>query len=165
MKTLVTDYTFNAAAGTIKFNDYTIISLEGLLLITNTTDNIIIYNFADPSTGATVSGNIVDLGYDTSSMSNTDSLQIYYDDGRYDQQINYEPAIKSLTQVMANPPNLDKSTNRARQTTVIESGTVTTVTTVSTVTGITNFGGMPGQVLVNGQFLSAWSQCVRSKIT
>ena len=80
MKKLISNYTFNAAARTITFTDYTSVDLERLLLITNVTDNIIIYNFADPSLGAGVSGNTVTLIYNTNAMSNGDSLQIYYDD-------------------------------------------------------------------------------------
>lgn len=80
MKKLISNYTFNAAARTITFDDYTSVDLERLLLITNVTDNIIIYNFADPSLGAGVSGNTVTLIYNTNAMDNGDSLQIYYDD-------------------------------------------------------------------------------------
>lgn len=80
MKKLITNYQFNSANGQITFVDYLSINLSSVLLITNTTDNIIIYNFASPPLGATVSGNVLDLNFDTSSMSDTDSLQIYYDD-------------------------------------------------------------------------------------
>lgn len=80
MKKLVSNYTFNAAAKTIAFNDYTSIDLEGVLLITNVTRNTIIYNFADPSLGGGISGNTITLLYNTADMSNSDALQIYYDD-------------------------------------------------------------------------------------
>jgi len=80
MKILITNYSFNASAKTITFNDYASIDLERILLITNVTDNIIIYNFADPTKGGTVSGNVLTLTYNTTSMSNTDDLQIFYED-------------------------------------------------------------------------------------
>lgn len=80
MKILVSNYTFDASAGTITFNDYVTISLEGILLIVNVTDNVIIYNFADPLKGGTVAGNNLTLVYDTSLMSDTDDILIYYDD-------------------------------------------------------------------------------------
>jgi hypothetical protein len=80
MKTLVTNYTFNAGAQTIAFDDYTSIDLERILLITNTTDGAIIYNFAAPDKGGTVAANVLTLEFDTSGMSDGDSLQIYYDD-------------------------------------------------------------------------------------
>lgn len=80
MKKLISNYTFNPAARTISFTDYTSINLESLLLITNVTDNQIIYNFADPCFGGGVNGNTVTLTYNTTSMSSADALQIYYDD-------------------------------------------------------------------------------------
>ena len=80
MKTLVTDYAFNASAKTVTLNGFTSIDLEKLLVITNVTDNIIVYNFADATKGGTVASNVLTLTYDTTSMSNTDKLQIWYDD-------------------------------------------------------------------------------------
>ena len=80
MKTLVTNYTFSAAAKQITFTDYPSLKLDQILLITNVTDNIIIYNFADPTAGGTLAGNVLTLGYDTTTMSNTDRLQIFIDD-------------------------------------------------------------------------------------
>ena len=79
MKILFEDYTFNASAKQITFNTTSVIGLEQLLVITNVTDNIIIYNFADPSAGGTISNNVLTLNYNTVSMSNTDSLQIFLD--------------------------------------------------------------------------------------
>ena len=80
MKTLVTNYTLSAAAKQITFIDYPSIKLDQILLITNVTDNIIIYNFADPTAGGTLSGNVLTLLYNTTSMSNSDRLQIFIDD-------------------------------------------------------------------------------------
>jgi hypothetical protein len=79
MKILFEDYTFNAATKQITFNTTSVVGLEQLLVITNVTDNIIIYNFADPSAGGTVANNVLTLDYDTTSMSNTDNLQIFLD--------------------------------------------------------------------------------------
>ena len=81
MKKLVSNYSFNAAAKQITLPDYTSIDLESLLLITNVTDNVIIYNFAGQGKGATVTGNVLTLDFDTTTMSNTDELQIFLDDG------------------------------------------------------------------------------------
>jgi hypothetical protein len=79
MKILFEDYSFNASAKQIRFNTTSVIGLEQLLIITNVTDNIIIYNFADPAAGGTISNNVLTLDYNTVSMSNTDSLQIFLD--------------------------------------------------------------------------------------
>ena len=84
-KKLIRTYTFTAASKTIAFlGNYT---LNQLLLITNTTRNIIIYNFADASLGATRSYNSVTdtttftLTYNTAAaMANADTLQVYVDD-------------------------------------------------------------------------------------
>jgi len=79
MKILFEDYTFNAATKQITFNTPSSVSLEQLLLITNVTDNVIIYNFADPLFGGTISNNVLTLTYNTVSMSNSDGLQIFLD--------------------------------------------------------------------------------------
>lgn len=79
MKKLITNYTFNAAAKQITFTDFTSISIKNVLLITNVTDNILIYNFASPALGGTTSSNVLTLTYNTASMENTDNLQIFYD--------------------------------------------------------------------------------------
>ena len=66
------------------------IQREQLILITNVTDNTVIYNFSDPELTAStyqistdirnvVTTKIV-LSYDTTSMSDDDKLQIVYDD-------------------------------------------------------------------------------------
>lgn len=80
MKKLITKYTFDASAKTIIFSEYSTILQAGILLITNTTDNIIIYNFASSTLNGIVNRNVLTLFYDTSSMSDSDSIQIYYDD-------------------------------------------------------------------------------------
>lgn len=80
MKTKIENYIFNKTSKQITFVDYEGIRLDAVLLITNATDSTIIFNFADPTKGGTVSGNILTLAFDTSSMSDSDKLLIYYDD-------------------------------------------------------------------------------------
>lgn len=79
MKKLITNYTFDKTAKTITFSDYTSILLDQILVITNVTDGIIIYNFCEPTLGGTVAGNVLTLDYDTSAMDNADDLQIWVD--------------------------------------------------------------------------------------
>jgi len=79
MKVLFQDYTFNAATKQITFDTTDIVSLNQVLVITNVTDNVIIYNFADPAKGGVVANNVLTLTYDTTAMSNSDSLQIFLD--------------------------------------------------------------------------------------
>jgi hypothetical protein len=88
-------YRFIASTGTIKIPDY--IKPNDILLIINAADGIIIANQLDPGKGFTVTYNPppvtdvdfiyavdgfteIDLDYDTSGMSDTDSLTIYIDD-------------------------------------------------------------------------------------
>jgi len=88
----LTNLVFVPATGTLTIP--TIIRREKLLLITNTTSNKIVYNFADPSLGLysyainNDSSTIADtahgsttlvLKYGTSAMSPTDTFQIVYD--------------------------------------------------------------------------------------
>ena len=85
-KVRVTDYTFTpgaAGAGTVVIAGHH--NLAQLLLMTNTTTNQIIYNFASSGSGGTVAYDAathkttVTLDGDTSSMSSTDELQIFVD--------------------------------------------------------------------------------------
>lgn len=85
MKSTISNYTFNALAKTITFNDYTNIRLESILLITNVSRGIVIYQFNDPNKVGTVLNNILTLTFDTSLQSNTDRLNIVFED-LYDQQ-------------------------------------------------------------------------------
>ncbi|MBF0527556.1 MAG: hypothetical protein HQK56_20945, partial [Deltaproteobacteria bacterium] len=91
-------YVFTASSRTIVLDGVDSgFQLEQLLLITNVTDNTIIYNFADPSMGVTSftvtpDGTItLVLAYNTTSMSNSDRLQIYVD-LPYAQQLVVDPA-------------------------------------------------------------------------
>ena len=80
-KMIVGRYTFDASARTVTIPDN--IPLERFFLITNVTDNVQIFNFASPTLGATGIGYDIDdetttitLAYDTTSMSDSDKLQI-----------------------------------------------------------------------------------------
>lgn len=83
-KKLVRNYTFVAASKTVTINGS--YNLSSLLLITNVTRNVIIYNFANPSLGATASYNSTTdqttftLTFNTAGHSSTDNLQIYVDE-------------------------------------------------------------------------------------
>lgn len=79
MKKRSTSYTFDASAKTVVCTDFT--SLEAIQLITNVTDNVIIYNFADPTKGGTLASTTLTLDFDTTSMDDADKLMILVDDG------------------------------------------------------------------------------------
>jgi hypothetical protein len=173
MKLLVTSYSFTASTGVIVFNDYASIVQDGILVITNVTDNIIIYNFADTTRGGVVSRNQINLNYDTSGMSDTDSLQIWYEDGvapssnKDDEKLDL--VLRTLLQKSAdNPVWYDVATNALR---TIVSGNVsvvgtltgvTTVTTVTTVTGLTNIGGNPADQATINWMETDWGVTTRN---
>lgn len=83
-------YAFNPGAKTITFAGLgQSIDLQNILLITNTTANTIIYNFADSTSGAvSFTNNVLTLDYDTTSMSSTDKLQIYVDVPAYEESLH-----------------------------------------------------------------------------
>jgi hypothetical protein len=76
-------YTFNPAVRTVVIPKA--IQRENLILITNVTQNKVIYNFSDPNLTAityTVNNGVttVVLNYNTTTMNSQDSLQFTYDD-------------------------------------------------------------------------------------
>ncbi len=94
MKQLVPNYTFNKTAKTVTFTDFGSIKLERVLLITNVNTNTVIYNFAEASLGGTVSGNVLTLDFDTTTMLDTDPLMVLYEskpgDPDYSRVVNIE---------------------------------------------------------------------------
>ena len=74
----------------VRLSSLVCVQRENLILITNVTDNKVIYNFSDPELTATtysiqtdirnVTTTRVILSYDTTAMSDTDQLQIVVDD-------------------------------------------------------------------------------------
>lgn len=102
MKTKIENYIFNKTTKEITFSDYTEIRLDAVLLITNATDSTVIFNFADPTKGGTVSGNILTLAYDTSAMDDNDKLLIYYDDTeKIDLTADLIETLQELSQRLA----------------------------------------------------------------
>ncbi len=176
MKKLIDNYTFTASARTIVFNDYSSINPSGLLLITNAIDNIIIYNFASASLGGIVSGNTLTLTYNTSTMSDDDSLQIFYEDGLLpstaDQDEQLMMVMRLLLQRTADDPIwYDMATNALRITgaisgsVTIASGTITAVTTVTTVTNQAQMGGQPADLMTENLTEVDWALTTRNLLT
>ena len=155
MKVQLTNYAFDKTAKTVTFTDYTSIRLDSVLLITNVTDNIIIYNFAEPTLGGTVATNVLTLIYDTSTMDDTDDLQIFYDDTDVQpSNAELQTTLNSLTEtlqflavrleVLAGMANAGQPALR-----VIPIASVSTAVTGSVTVGtLTNFGtGVPANVV------------------
>lgn len=91
MKKIVHEYIFNAASQTIRSKEFTRLNI--IALITNVTAGIIIYNFADPAKGGTLSGDTLTLDFNTTSMSNSDDLQIIVHTGTDIDRIGFAKAI------------------------------------------------------------------------
>ena len=109
-KRLLFDYEFTPALNKIVIPGN--INQRRLLVITNTTDNIIIYNFADPNQTATFSFDAeaeettLILAHDCSAMDSTDSLQIFEES----EAVHFEPSETYVDPVskfrVSNPENL-----------------------------------------------------------
>lgn len=109
-KKLFYNYIFDASAKTIKIEG--LYKLRTLQLITNVTDGIIIYNFADPNKGGSTNYNSITnettltLEHDTTSMSDDDELQIFIDEQH--EQIEFtDTFIDPVNKLrVSNPENL-----------------------------------------------------------
>jgi hypothetical protein len=94
-KKLVYNYIFDASEKTIQISG--LHKLRTLQMITNVTDNVIIYNFADSTKGGTVTYNsatdvtTLTLNYNTASMSDSDELQIFVDE--QEQQMDVSESL------------------------------------------------------------------------
>lgn len=99
-----TDYSFDASAQTVTFLSHTeLVSKEYLLLITNTSTNDIIYNFGCDGYGGTINLNTfrLTLEYDTTAMSDSDSLQIILYSGESVLDTNaFLKQIRQQTQIL-----------------------------------------------------------------
>lgn len=82
MKKRLTGATFDASAQTIVHADFSAVGLAGIQLITNVTDNIVIYNFADSAKGGSLSTDTLTLDFDTTAMDDADELMILVEDGK-----------------------------------------------------------------------------------
>lgn len=74
------DFSFDASNKTITLDSNSIypnlFTLEYILLITNVTDNIIIYNFGCEDLGGVLNFDILTLEYDTTIMEDSDRIQM-----------------------------------------------------------------------------------------
>src|SRR3990167_2460505 len=87
-KLRLTGATFSAVAKTVTHTSFSDVTLAGIQLIINVTDQIIIYSFADTAKGGTLSTDTLTLEYDTTSMSDTDELMILVEDGATTQPVS-----------------------------------------------------------------------------
>lgn len=99
-------YSFSASDGTVTFSGLGTVNLLQILKITNITNGIAIYDPTDPNKLGSLSSNTLILDYDTSSMNDSDTLQILF---QYNNSEDYSTSSK-LTSVL-NPDyghNIDR---------------------------------------------------------
>jgi hypothetical protein len=145
---LAGSYAFNPGAKTITFAGLgQSIDLQNILLITNTTANTIIYNFADSTSGAvSFTNNVLTLDYNTTSMSSTDKLQIYVDVPAYEESLH--DLLRRMNKLLESNAVVD---NRLRQRVTIDAignstagsaptEVTTTIPVSGTVTATTSIG-------------------------
>lgn len=162
MKELIKDYIFDPTNKNVVFNNYDKIDLERVLLITNVTDNVIIYNFANPVAGGrVVNNNILNLQYDTTTMSDTDKLQIFYEvdavpakeatqADMYELMYSVYTAVKDLSALVC---TISGGALRVSTTTPVSiagtpSVTIAAPIAVSSPLTISNFGGGNSNTLI-----------------
>lgn len=168
MKKIISNYSFNAADKKITFSDYSTISLENILLITNVTDNQIIYNFADPAFGGTVAANVLTLTFNTTVMSNADKIQIFYDDAA-DTPMTDElfHLFNRLLRVMQSNAVVDAQDRQVVRVGTIDGGTIGTVNTVVTTNAVGTLNALNGvdpKYLLMDTSRNTYANLIRSKL-
>ena len=170
MKKLIENYTFDKTAKTVTFTDYSAanpISLENILLVTNVTDNVIIYNFADPAFGGTVADNVLTLTFNTAAMSNSDKLQIFYDDAvapASDTSIQAMTDVAlTLKRIAKNMESLQVVDSAQRQRVAVES--IANMTTLSQCLNAVQFGGVDPKFMIIDLARAAYNNGIRNNLT
>lgn len=156
----VGSYTFDPTAKTVTFSNLAqSLTLANILLITNTTANTIIYNFADPTSGAvSFNDNVLTLDYNTASMNASDVLQIYVDVESYEESL--QALLRRMNKLLESNAVVDLQQRQrltidairsTASTTVDLAGTLPvsgTVTATGTVTANVN-NGVGSQLIAN----------------
>jgi hypothetical protein len=144
--------------------------LEQIIIIVNVTDNIMLYNFADATLGATIASNVITLNYDTSAMSNTDSLMIIVD-----LPDTMEDQIRLLSRLVKIAESLGIVDGSQRQRVAVDTFgaalTISAVTTLGTVTNavpvgnVATIGGLDPRFNYIDTARVAYETGIRSKLS
>jgi hypothetical protein len=168
MNKTITNYTFNKTAKTITFPDYTTMKLEYFKLIVNVETNTIIYNFASNGKGGSLSGNVLTLDYDTSSMNNDDKLMIVYENSEQDVYGRMISLLEIISKNIQLPQNFVPLASGPAQRVLLDSNSVmssmSTISVVSTVGTMNQFNGLDSRELLFAQWASKYNEGIRSKI-
>ena len=116
--------------------------------------------------GSPVDGLDVDISHTNDSVRLGDGTNFYSESNPIPvQDKSLLSSISNILRVLMSPFGYDKTIQRYRATTLIESGTVTTVSTVTTATNLVNLNGRNADMLVNSSINAAWALNVRNRIT
>jgi len=162
MKVLFQDYTFNAATKQITFNTTDIVSLNQVLVITNVTDNVIIYNFADAAKGGTITNNVLTLTFNTTSMSNTDSLQIFLEIPMNPSTDESVVLLRRLIQLLT--PIAVQDTQQ-RQRVVVDTVATGNLNSVSQLNNLSSLNGVDTKFYLIDQARNTFSNGIRQNLT
>ena len=161
----VGEFVFSASSKTVKILNvpYTL-KLKNILGVINYTTGQILFNAIRPTTGGSISNNILTQEADLSENSDSDELQVWVDIPELSNLSDVVESVRALRQLL-HPltATADRSSNRQRVTAILESGTVTTCTTVGTVNTVTNvnLSNNLGFLLSN----NAWNNSVRRRFS
>jgi hypothetical protein len=161
-------YTFNPTAKTIEFRGLAEnITLDNILLITNVSRNIIIYNFADVNKGEqSFSNNVLTLTYDTAGagMAASDVLQIFLDvnSNSFDtKKTTTDDEIAMLRRIVKLMESQAACDPAQRQRITLDAATATAAVTVAQATAAnlnTTVSMAANQTLTNLTTLAGWNQ-------
>jgi hypothetical protein len=159
MKLLVDNYTFDPVAKTVTFNEYTTLNHASLLLITNVTVGAMIYNFAKAAQVVTIAGNVVKLNasIDTTGMSSTDDLQIFYEDQAASAATDESVILLRRIAKLLEPMGTQDAQQRQRIS--LDTTTITMGTAPST------FGGVDARYPIIDWARTAYATGIRAKLT
>lgn len=145
--------TFDAVGGTVTFAGVEL-EQEQLLLVTNATRGVILYNFASAPKGGVLVGGVLTLTVSTAGMADTDALQVYADlpeyqpatEAKQDQIAALAQEIKTLSDTMLyfTTAMLDKMPlldNRDSAMVNITGGSTTVAGTVPALGTLNNLNG------------------------
>ena len=159
MKLLVDNYTFNPIAKTVTFTEYTTLNHASLLLITNVTVGAMIYNFAKAAQVVTITGNVVHLNtsVDTTGMSATDDLQIFYEDANTNAASDESVILLRRLSKLLEP--LATQDAQQRQRIAISSSEVTVTTAPA------SFASVDARFSIADWARTAYNTGIRAKLT
>ena len=159
MKLLVDNYTFDPVAKTVTFSEYTTLNHASLLLITNVTVGAMIYTFAKATQVVTITGNVVNLNasIDTTGMSATDDLQIFYEDATSNAASDESVILLRRISKLLEP--LATQDGQQRQRIAIDSSTVTLTTAPA------SFASVDARFSIADWARTAYNTGIRAKLT